>query len=148
LKEIDKWEDIKNDFPYLDILYLDHPTSKKHPRQPMASRAGQFSPFAALTGYEDAVKETARYTDHKLELEEEAKQKLDETIHLLQTNQFQEEVKITHFQKDKRKQGGKYLESFGKIKKIDVLKGFIELYNKEKILIQDIVKIEIIDTQE
>ena len=57
--------------PYDDIIGLPHPTSERHPRMSMANRAAQFSPFAALTGYEDAVKETARLTDARAELTEE-----------------------------------------------------------------------------
>ncbi len=59
--------------PYDDIIDLPHPTSERHPRMPMANRAAQFSPFAALSGYDDAVKETARLTDGKIELTEEEK---------------------------------------------------------------------------
>ena len=63
--------------PYDDIIDLPHPTSERHPRMPMANRAAQFSPFAALSGYDDAVKETARLTDGKIELTEEEKANLD-----------------------------------------------------------------------
>ena len=61
--------------PYDDIINLPHPTSERHPRMPMAARAAQFSPFAALTGYEDAVHETARLTSSRAELTEEEKSK-------------------------------------------------------------------------
>ena len=148
MKEIDKWEDIKNDFPYIDILYLEHPTSKKHPRQSRESRAGQFSPFAALTGYGEAVKEVSRYTSKKIELEEEEKQKLDEIIQKIKNNREDNMIKITYFEKDKKKDGGKYKESKGVFHKVDTYRGYLELKDKTKIGIQDIVKIEIIDTQE
>ena len=60
--------------PYDDIINLPHPTSERHPRMPMAARAAQFSPFAALTGYEDDVHETARLTSSRAELTEEEKE--------------------------------------------------------------------------
>ena len=68
---MDKLVDIEDNFPYSDILYLEHYTSKNHPRMSSINRAAQFSPFAALTGYEDKVKETVRYTDTEIYLDEE-----------------------------------------------------------------------------
>ena len=147
MKETNKWEDTKNDFPYEDILYLEHPTSKKHPRMERSQRAGQFSPFAALTGYDEQVKETARLTDKKIELEESAKEKLDEVLQqILKTNQRQ--IKVIYFVKDKTKQGGSYQEKKGEFKKVDTYHNMIIFTDKTKISIQDIVKIEIINTQE
>lgn len=145
MKETNKWEDIKSDFPYKDILYLEHPTSKKHPRQPMTSRAAQFSPFAALTGYEDAVKEVARYTSKKKELEEEEKEKLDEEIKKIKKD---EQIKVTYFVKDKKKEGGEYQKIIGLYQKIDTYHSLLELDHKRKIPLSDIVKITRIPTQE
>ncbi len=143
--EIDKWEDIENDFPYLDILYLEHPTSKKHKRQSMESRAGQFSPYAALTGYEEDIKETVRKTDKEILLTEDEKDKLDEIINKIKDNDL---IKITYFIKDKRKDGGKYLDVEGCFKRIDNYHKVIIFYDREKIPIKDIVNIEIITTLE
>ncbi|MEY8388350.1 hypothetical protein AALC17_13835 [Oscillospiraceae bacterium 38-13] len=69
--------------PYDNIINLPHPTSERHPRMPMAARAAQFSPFAALTGYEDAVYETARLTSSRAELTEEEKSILDAKLQRL-----------------------------------------------------------------
>ena len=147
LTETNKWDDIENDFPYKDILYLEHPTSKKHPRMSNVARAGQFSPFAALTGYEDQVKETTRYTSNKIELEEAEKEKLDEILQqILKANQKQ--IKVRYFVKDKTKKGGSYQEKSGEFKKADMYHKNIIFSDKTKIPIQDIVKIEIINTQE
>ena len=66
--------------PYDDILHLPHPTSKRHPRMPIVDRAAQFSPFAALTGHKAAIEETARVTDRRIELDEDAKEQLDQTL--------------------------------------------------------------------
>ena len=69
--------------PYDDILHLLHPTSIKHPRMPMGDRAAQFSPFAALTGHGAAIAETARVTDRRIELDEDAKEQLDQKLRRL-----------------------------------------------------------------
>ena len=147
MKEIDKWEDIKNNFPYEDILYFEHPTSKNHPRQSREARAGQFAPFAALTGYKEAVKEVSRYTSERLELEEEERKKLDEVIQIIKNKKEDTKIKITYFEPDKKKVGGKYLEVEGIFQKIDTYHGYLQLMDKTKIRAQDIVKIEIINTQ-
>lgn len=68
---------------YDDIIHLPHPVSEKHPRMPMLDRAAQFSPFAALTGYEEAIYETGRLTEEKTDLGEEEKAILDRKQRLL-----------------------------------------------------------------
>ena len=145
--ETDKWEDIKNDFPYLDILYLEHPTSKKHPRQSLSSRAGQFAPFAALTGYEEGVAEVVRHTSKKIDLTEEEKEKLDIALKIINSDK-NTMFKVTYFVKDKRKKGGKYLTTINTLNKIDTYNKQLVLSNKERIPLKDIVKIDIITTQE
>lgn len=69
---------------YEDIIYLQHHVSSKRPQMPMWERADQFSPFAALTGYDDAIRETGRLTEQKIELDEEERKRLDGMIRLLQ----------------------------------------------------------------
>ena len=87
--------------PYDDIINLPHPVSKTHPRMSMIERAAQFSPFAALTGYGAAIKETARLTDRKLELDEETQALLDLRQHFLLEHLAQRpEVTITYFEPD------------------------------------------------
>lgn len=141
MKEIDKWEDIKNSFPYLDILEKEPPISKKHPKQPMEARAAQFSPFAALTGYEDAIKEVSRYTEEKISLEEEAKNELDQELQKIE-QRTRAKITIVYFEKDPRKKGGKYKEIQGIFQKIDREKRILFLEDKTKISLEDIVKIE------
>ena len=96
------------------MINLPHPVSKVHPQMPIAERAAQFSPFAALTGYGDAVKETARLTDAKIELDEDAKEILDEKLKQIR-EQIEEhpEIEITYFQPDERKKGGSYITITG-----------------------------------
>ena len=105
--------------PYDDILDLPHPTSKKHPRMSIAARAAQFAPFAALTGYGDAIKETARLTDQQLELDENEKALLNEKLLLLYQHLKEHPlVTITFFVPDTKKAGGSYQTITGSVKKL------------------------------
>ena len=103
------------EWPYEDIVNLTHHVSKKHPQMPMIKRAAQFAPFAALTGYDDAVEETARLTDEMVELEEgavdELNRKINEAVH------SGGRVVVTYFAPDKKKSGGAYIKASGRIKK-------------------------------
>ena len=92
---------------YDEIINLPHHVSKTRPQMPMSDRAAQFAPFAALTGYDSAIKETGRLTDEKIELDEEALTALDMKYQLLMdTFDDAPEVTITYFQPDERKAGG------------------------------------------
>lgn len=110
---------LKNSHKYDDIINLPHPTSKNHPRMKNIERAAQFSPFAALTGYDSAIKETARITETHIELDENEKARLNCQIRLLleklPTNPF---VAITYYVPDSRKDGGAYQTVSGNIKKL------------------------------
>ena len=129
---------------YDDIIDLPHPTSSKHPRMPMIDRAAQFQPFRALTGYEDAVRETARLTDRRIELTEEEKARLDAALQrLMDSISSRPQVSVTWFQPDKRKAGGAYVTTTGRLKKIDDLEGVLILLGGERIVIEDILDIQI-----
>lgn len=125
---------------YDDIINLPHPTSARHPRMPMADRAAQFSPFAALVGHGAAIEETARLTDQKVELTEEGKALLDEKLRLLLETGG--EGVFTYFLPDERKDGGAYVTAAGKLKKIDPLEGRVILKDGTAIPIEDILEIE------
>lgn len=144
MNEINKLEDIKVN-PYQSILYLEHPTSLRHPRMSLLNRAGQFAPFAALTGFDDKIKEVQRLTSKKILLDDSYQEELDQKLFYLESKQFQEPVKVTYFVKDKRKEGGKYIEKVGCIQKIDSCQKKMIFQDKEKITISDIVNIEILD---
>ena len=104
---------------YTDILNLPHPTSKKHPRMTRTARAAQFAPFAALTGYNEAVKETVRLTDEQLELDDTEKAQLNEKLQLLRQHlPRQLPITITFFIPDTKKAGGSYQTITGPVKKI------------------------------
>lgn len=113
---------------YADILFLPHPVSKTHPPMDRSVRAAQFSPFAALTGYEAAIQETGRLTDRFIELEEYEKSLLDQSLQQLKlrlqacSKQEQAEwpiVVITYFRPDARKEGGSYVQISGAVRRID-----------------------------
>ena len=108
----------------------------------MIDRAAQFSPFAALTGYDAAVKETARLTDRRIELDEYEKLALDERLQLIQEHLKEKpEVEITFFQPDERKSGGAYLSTAGTIKKIDYYERNVVMADGKKIPIDEIYQI-------
>lgn len=105
---------------YKDIMNLPHPTSKTRPRMTRYNRAAQFSPFAALTGYEEAVKETARFTDEKAELDEDHIAVINDKLNIaLEKKEQTPVVTITFFRYDSRKKGGEYLTVTGVLKGID-----------------------------
>lgn len=128
--------------PYDDILHLLHPTSKRHPRMPIADRAAQFSPFAALTGHGAAIEETARVTDRRIELDEDAKEQLDQTLQLLlERIDEQPEITVTWFSPDKKKAGGQYHTATGKLKRIDSREGRLILTDGNQIPLEDLLEI-------
>ena len=103
---------------YEDIINLPYP--QKRQRMSNADRGAQFSPFAALTGFEAAITETARLTDRKIELDEGGKALLDEKLRKIEEEIYDRpEVEITYFQPDLRKAGGAYLQKRGRVKKLD-----------------------------
>lgn len=128
--------------PYDDILHLPHPTSKRHPRMPIADRAAQFSPFAALTGHGAAIEETARVTDRRIELDEDAKEQLDQTLQLLlERIDEQPEITVTWFSPDKKKAGGQYHTATGKLKRIDTQESRLILTDGNQIPLEDLLEI-------
>ena len=105
---------------YDEIMELPHHVSKTRPQMPLSDRAAQFAPFAALTGYDSAIKETGRLTDERIELGEEALAALDRKYQLLMdTLDDAPEVTIIYFQPDERKAGGQYVSATGTVKKVD-----------------------------
>ena len=129
--------------PYADIIDKPHHVSKKHPSMSMEERAAQFSPFAALTGYEAAVKETARLTDEREELDEDEKAIINETLQKLDLHLAEHpEVVLTYFVPDERKEGGARKIIKGKIWKIDRDRQLLVLENRDEVQIGDILKIE------
>lgn len=127
---------------YDDMIHLPHHVSSVHPRMPMLDRAAQFSPFAALTGYESAIQETARLTDRRMELDEDAKADLDQKLRLLDMSPEQPPVALTYFQPDEKKSGGAYITITGRIKKMDEYARVIVLTDGRSINIDDLLELE------
>ena len=128
---------------YDDIINLPHHVSTKRPQMPMSDRAAQFSPFAALTGYDAAIKETARLTDRKIELDEDAKVVLDmKQAYLMEIIEEHPEVTITHFVPDKNKDGGSYITVTKFIKRIDEHNRLIYLTDNSDISMDNIIDIQ------
>ena len=129
---------------YQDILYQARPVSKVHQPMSKSNRAAQFSPFAALTGYEDAVQETARLTTDKTTLSEDQIQIINSVLN--EISQYLPDspyVQITYFEPDKRKQGGSYQQISGTIKKIDDVYGMVIMKGNFRIPVHQIVHISI-----
>ena len=133
---------MEKDFPYSDILQLPHHVSALRPRMSMEDRAAQFSPFAALTGYDAAIQETGRLTVEKLVMDEDALNILNKKFHLL-LDRLEEapEVTVTYFRPDGRKVGGAYVDVTGIVKKADSVKRLILMEDGLKIPIDDILDI-------
>ena len=128
---------------YDEIMGLPHHVSRTRPQMPMSDRAAQFAPFAALTGYDSAIKETGRLTDEKIELDEEALTTLDMKYQFLMDALDDEpEVTITYFQPDERKTGGKYVSATGAVKKVDDFERRIIMQDGTKIPMDDVLSID------
>ena len=128
---------------YADIIDLPHHVSSTRPQMPMQDRAAQFAPFAALTGYDSAIKETGRLTDEKIELDEEALTTLDMKYQFLMDALDDEpEVTITYFQPDERKAGGKYVSATGTVKKVDDFERRITMRDGAKIPMDNVLSID------
>ncbi len=134
---------------YDDILYLPHHQSKVHPHMPREDRAAQFAPFAALTGYDDQIRETARLTDSRIELEENSKERLNGIMQYIQRHlEDQPQAVITYFVEDERKEGGRYITEHVQIRKIDLLQRRIITADKETIPMDDILDIQTEEDEE
>lgn len=130
---------------YDDIINLPHHVSTTHTPMPVADRAAQFSPFAALTGYEDAIDETARLTQDWIELDENEKERLNEKFQQIREQlPTHPQVIFTYFEPDQKKQGGAYLTIEGRVKKIDEYRGAFILEDGREVLIESIVGVEMI----
>lgn len=128
---------------YDDIINLPHPDSPSHPRMPLRERAAQFSPFAALNGHQEALRETMRLTDEKIQLDEHTKTILNEKLQrLLAYKTNPPEAVITYFEKDLKKQGGSYKKIAGVVTRFDANKRTVVLKTHLEIPADDIIAIE------
>ena len=128
---------------YYDIKQFSRPHYDDYPQMSISDRAAQFSPFAALTGYDAAVDETARYTEIREELTEDEVNKLNDDLNrLLDMLDERPEIRVTYFVPDKRKSGGSYKTKIGIVKKIDEYQKILVLEDGCRIPLEDISEIE------
>ena len=133
----------KRTFPYEDIVNLPHHVSETRPRMSRADRAAQFSPFAALTGHDAAVQETARRTQKRIETAEDKRYELDLKLQLLtQMLPSQPEVTVTYFVPDMKKFGGAYVTQTKTLKRIDCNKRILLMTDSTEIFAEDVVELD------
>ena len=126
---------------YADIINLKRPQSN-HNHLSIESRASQFSPFAALTGYDNEVKETARITDKRIDIDDGLREMLNAKLNYLNDHiKESPNISITYFVKDPKKDGGKYLTKQGIIKRIDTVNEIIKFNDNMTISMNDIINI-------
>ena len=128
---------------YFDIINLPHHVSHNHPQMPMEARAAQFAPFAALTGYDAVIHETARLTDKQVELEEYDNDRLNRIFsELMDSLEKHPMVTVSYFKPDEHKAGGAYMTVSGKLKKIDTYEQIMKMEDGTVIPIGSIMDLQ------
>ncbi len=128
---------------YDDIIHLPHHVSASHPPMPVQDRAAQFAPFAALTGHSAAIKETARLTEGRMELDESCIMVLDGKLQMIKEQlDSRPEIAVTYFKPDMKKEGGAYVTRRGTVKKLDEYAHTMVMTDGEQIPLEEIVEIE------
>ena len=132
---------------YDDIIHLQRPISKHHSPMPAEERAAQFSPFAALTGYEDVIEETARLTVSPIELDEDAKQELNRRLTELSERIRREGnclAELTWFEPDGLKLGGAYVTRPAEVRQVDQDHRLLELEDRSVIEIDRLLELQLL----
>lgn len=128
---------------YDDIIHLPHHVSAKHPHMSILDRAAQFAPFAALSGHNAALQETARLTHERIELDETAMDALRNRLQIIAEQLHEQaEIIITYFQPDLKKTGGAYITATGTVKKIDEYERVIIMVDGTVIPLDEIIGID------
>ena len=128
---------------YDDIIDMPHNVSSTRPQMSAINRAAQFSPFAALSGYDSVIKETGRLTEKRVELDEDAIAALDMKLQILESaDKDSHKITVTYYMADEKKKGGSYITAMGFLKKIDEYERELVFTNGEAIPINDIFQIE------
>ena len=128
---------------YADIINLPHHVSSTRPHMSIEERAAQFSPFAALTGHEDAIKETARQTEREIILDENELEILDKKLKaILSDKSDNKNIKVVYYVPDENKNGGKYVECSGRVKKMDVYRHVLVMEDGTEINVGRIADIQ------
>lgn len=132
---------------YDDIIYLDAPTSERHMRMPRIERAAQFAPFAALSGYYDVIRETARLTGERIELDGSeisllnAKMQILKEILMEKVNSLPE-ISVTYFVPDEKKDGGEYTTIRGRVKRVDDVARLLHFEDKKTVPVSEIISMD------
>lgn len=128
---------------YGDIIGLPHYQSRKRPHMSNYDRAAQFAPFAALTGYEALVAEAGRQTESRPELSEEEARELDRRLgYIMEHIEEQPEVRVTWFRPDERKEGGAYVTTTGRVRRVDLARRRLIMADRQELLFGDILGLE------
>lgn len=134
---------------YEDIIHLSRPVSTRHARMSMADRGAQFAPFAALTGYESVLEESARLTEAETFLDESGKELLNRKLRCLADHlEAIGPVRFLCYQEDGRKAGGRYVWLTGTVKKIDPYRRSVVLEDGQKFAIEDIRAIDGVECEQ
>ena len=145
-KVLNRYAESKKKMPgihdYDDILSMKRPEPKYHPRMPLADRAAQFAPFAALTGYSEVIREVGRTTEEKRVLDEREKERINRKLITLQSRiSLKPFIVVTYFAPDEKKDGGSYLTVNGNLNKIDTYENKLILTNGVKIDFDEIIEL-------
>ena len=127
---------------YEDIINLPHHISKKYPRMSLEARSAQFAPYAALTGYDEVLAETARITNARIEIDENLKTIIDSKLQIIREKiKNKPQISVVYFVPDLKKNGGKYVTVNGNVKKIDEYRNVLVLDDNTEIEIEEIIDI-------
>lgn len=135
------------DFPYKDIIDLPHHRSTSREHMSIYDRAAQFSPFAALSGYDDVIAETGRLTDDLIDLPEDIRDELNRKLIRISdiiSDGYRPEIRIIYFVPDKTKTGGSYDEFTGEVKSVDTTFRKMIFYDNDKNISGKIFDIDMI----
>lgn len=128
---------------YEDIINLPHHISKKYPRMSLEARSAQFAPYAALTGYDEVLAETARITNRRIEIDENLKTIIDSKLQIIRENiKNKPQISVVYFVPDLKKNGGKYVTVNGNVKKIDEYRNVVVLEDNMEIEVKEIIQLE------
>ena len=145
-RSVDKFYISTDPNKYDDIIDLPHPVSARRAGMPLSDRAAQFSPFSALTGYEDVIEESGRLTELSTELTESAWERINKKLYFLWENAAQHPcVTVTYFVPDERKSGGKYVTVTGQVKRVDDCQQLLRLTDGREIPLKDIYELMLND---
>lgn len=134
---------MKEDYSYDDIIHLQYPRPQRWARMSMIDRGAQFSPFAALTGFEAAIEETGRRTERRIELTEGEKLRLNERLQeLAERLDSCPGIRLTWFRPDLRKEGGEYVTEAVRVKRFEAYGRGLILEDGRLVLFQDLLSLE------